>query len=118
MCNSKEKERSIEEIIRATNTCSSSDTDSDMESVVRERKRMKIKMRPKSPVQGYYSATSGQETKVEVKVHDRFSENQLDCSFGREAYDEMLAEQNSDCEEREFILMWCFTVISVMFLYK
>ena len=94
-----ETNKSIHDRIKETNTCSSSDTDSDMDVEYRKKKRMKLKMRPKSPVKGYYKKSDIEGGKKELKYSDRYTENQLDCSFGREAMHEMYSTVNSDTEE-------------------
>ena len=83
----------IAKLLSEVNTCSSSDTSSDQEDSVRERKRRKIKIKCKSPVHGYYKKQKfTPDTSKQPIVLDRITENQLDCSLGREAFDDMFTE--------------------------
>ena len=84
---------SLQKSLMENDTCSSSDTDSDQDVVVRMNKRAKIKMRRKSPVRESFEKGPGSDHDEQRMVPlDRYTENQLDCLYGRNAYEAMFNE--------------------------
>ena len=105
--------RNLSEMIAETNTCSSSDTDSDQTEEYVRQKRMKIKMKPKSPVRGYYKKVDNSVPKYNQYelAADGISENQMDCKLGREALSEMF-ENNDKIKEEGVVLQSHLAVLS------
>ena len=86
-------------------TCSSSDTNSDMDDKVRQVKRSKIKIGRKITTH-YESQNFSSSSEDELcKVTDSFAPNMLACKHGQEAYNAWLEEDSkSDVQEQEGIV--------------
>ena len=92
----------MENLIKASNTCSSSDTNSDQDECTKDRKRKRIKMVKKSPIRGYYRPKQASPKYSQIESHsEEVSENQLDCKMGRDACRDMIEQSSSDTDTEE-----------------